>query len=225
MISVRKLAPSLASVFFLMSSGAYAAPVTFGISSASISAGSGYGVDAGNNGENGGKLLDVTFTNTFAAQSFSLDVGDSSTFALGTVWFNEPDTGSGGNKGIRADEQDNLGVTATFTFTDPLGLSAMLSATGTATPGPISDTPEAVDYMLSWDPLDTDFGLGGKFRISLNTLSFSNVGTQTALATVELLSAPRVSLSSSIAVPEPGTLALVAVALAGLGASLRKRRT
>ncbi|HYN60787.1 MAG TPA: hypothetical protein VET87_14715, partial [Rubrivivax sp.] len=50
----------------------HAAPVSLHIAAASISAGSGYGVDTAANGENGGTLLDVAFDNGFVAQAFSL---------------------------------------------------------------------------------------------------------------------------------------------------------
>jgi hypothetical protein len=198
-----------------------AAPVSFGISAATISAGSGYGMDASENGSNG-SLLDVRFdTTSFSPQSLSLaGVGDSTSFVFATIKFNEPNTGSGANQGIRSGELDGLGLTASFSFTDPVAGAIALTGLGTATTGRIDD--DDPDYAIAWNPVEADFGAGGRFRISVNALSFSNAGSQTASATVELLSMP--SELRVAAVPEPTSIALVGVALAGAGVARRRRK-
>ena len=187
-----------------------AAAVPFDVTAASFAPGTGYGIDAS---EGAATLLDVRFsTAAFSAQSFSLNAaGASQAFAFGTVNLQEPNA----NGGITAAETDNLGVTAHFTFTNPIGGIEDLVAVGSATTGSVSDA--APDYTLTWTPLDVPFGLGGLFRISFADLSFSGTGSQTLSATITLLNLPR------IAVPEPATLAILGFGFASLGLIRRRR--
>lgn len=182
---------------------ANAAPVTFAVTPTSFTPGSGYG----------GSLLDLTrlavsFSATNTQQLFSLsDAGDSKTFDFGTISLNQPLM-------VWPAETDNLGVSANFTFSNPLTGVTSVTASGKAFVGLVADA--AADLIIDWTPVTVNFGDGGSFLLSMDKLVFTNSGALTQHATIKLLSSPN-------AVPEPGTLALAAMAVLALAGASRRR--
>jgi hypothetical protein len=204
----------------LLASTASAAPVSFSITGATFTPGTGYGQDAN---ENNATMLDVRFsTSAFVAQSFTLSAGASATFTFGTVGLFEPTTFGG----ITASEMDNLNVTAALTFLSPVGTPQSLFGTGTVTLGSVTDS--SVDYIIDWAPIFVAFG-NGLFQIDLNDLGFTDNGqgqgqgqTQTQSATIRLVQEPTVPPIGT-PVPEPSTIALFGLGL--LGAAFARHKS
>lgn len=216
-MKTRVAAASIAVMAYaFMANAANATPFT--VTGVSLSPGSGYGIDGS---ESSGTLLDVRFSTAgFTTQNFNLNAaGDFTNFIIGTADLEE----SNAMGGINSNETDNLGVTAHFTFTNPLSGISDVIATGTATTGAVSDA--AVDFTLNWTPILLNFGASGQFSLTLDALSLDGMGPQNLNARLSLVSADQsIGISGEATpVPEPATLALFGAGLVGLGAPRRRK--
>jgi hypothetical protein len=193
---------------------AFATPIPFTISSITIAPKSdGYGAI-------GNDALDVVFTPVSAPINFSLDLAVpssvSNTFKVGSIDLKEDCIDPGSCTAPKGNETKNLDVLVTFSFTSPLTGNQFVTLTGSATPGPVND--DQPDYSLTFgDPILVAFGNKGQFSLDVLDLTFVKNGPLNLQATVTLLKAPQV-------VPEPASLALMGVGLAGLALRSKRRK-
>ncbi len=212
----------------LVAAASSASAIQFDLAPAYFTPGSGYSIG----GDPSLTELGVDFTaHTWSAQSFVLASGSSAPFKFGTVTLNDSELVEGFAR-IGFLEQNNLGVTATFSFTNPTSNPSVgVDGEGDATFGLINprslrafgrtaflELNGEVDFTINWDPLDVYFGPGnsGMFTIQMDDISFdANGQTRDQMYTIEMVTAP---------IPEPETYALMLAGLGLVGFMARRRK-
>ena len=205
----------------LVAAASSASAIQFDLAPDSFSPGSGYSIG----GDPSLTQLGVDFfADTSLSRSFFLASGSSATFKFGTVTLNDSELVSGFAR-VGLLEQDNLDVTANFSFTNPTSNPQVSDGTGLAVFGLINprralgftlEGNNEIDFSITWAPELVDFGNGGQFKIVMDEISFTANGQMVDQTYhIEMVTAP---------IPEPETYALMLAGLGLVGFMARRRR-
>jgi hypothetical protein len=210
----------------LIGAAGSASAIQFDLAPVSFTPGSGY--SAG--GVTDTNKLGVDFTaNTWAKQSFDLLSGSSATFTFGTIKLNDGELikkltyicGGSALPCFGSNETDNLGVTANFSFSNPVSGSQSSTGTGFAVAGFINpvilvEGSGEVDFTITWEDTLVKFGNGGQFKIVMDEISFdADKQLKDQTYHIEMVTAP---------IPEPETYALMMAGLGLVGFMARRRK-